>query len=102
MKAGIALLLAFVLAGCAAGRLYTHTTEPLTLDMKRTPVSETQTAGNIKHLVVSSDALSWAWDSNAIGDLAKKKGLSEVFFADLEILSILGFWNQYTVHVYGR
>ena len=97
-----AAALALFLLGCASGRLYTYTHAPLTLDMHRTPVSDTQNSGNIKHLVFYTNTLSWAWDSNAIGDLAKKKGLEEVYFADVETLSILGFWTQYTVHVYGK
>jgi len=41
-------------------------------------------------------------DSNAIGDIAKQNGIETVYFADLETMSILIIWNQYTVHVYGQ
>ena len=43
-----------------------------------------------------------AWDSAAIGDIAKKNGMTELYFADVETFSILHIWNQYTVHVYGK
>lgn len=95
-----AFIAAFLLTGCGMGAIYTHTVRPLTPDMHGTPVGSVESTGNIKHLSIS--VVSLAWDSNAIGDLAKKKGLSEVYFADIETLSILGFWSQYTVHVYGR
>ncbi|MGB3966979.1 MAG: hypothetical protein WBO45_09615 [Planctomycetota bacterium] len=42
------------------------------------------------------------WESNGIGDIARKIDLAEIDFADLERLSILGIWTQEWVHVYGR
>ena len=42
------------------------------------------------------------WDSNGIGDIARKNGLEAIYFADLETFSILGIWSQYRVHVYGK
>ena len=42
------------------------------------------------------------WDSNAIADAARKAGLTQVHYADLETLSVLGVWVQKTVHVYGK
>lgn len=97
-----AAALSLLLAGCGMGIVYTHTVQPLTLDMHKTPVAATEKEGDIKHLVLLSPALSVAWDSNAIGDIARKNGLKEIFFADLETLKVLGLWNQYTVHVYGK
>jgi hypothetical protein len=38
----------------------------------------------------------------AIGDVAKKAGMKEICFAELETLSVLRIWSQYTVHVYGK
>ena len=34
--------------------------------------------------------------------IAKENGIETIYYADLETLSILGIWNQYTVHVYGK
>ncbi len=95
-----ALVMLLVLSGCGAGALYTHTYQPVTLDMNHTRTSSTAAEGDIKHIQLN--IISVAWDSAAIGDVAKKQGLKELYFADLETLKILGIWNQYTIHVYGK
>lgn len=97
-----ALLLLPLLAGCGIGRIYTHTTLPLTRDFHRTPsgiAGGKEGLGNIKHVSYRVDVL---WDSNAIGDAAKEGGLTTVHYADLEIFSILGIWNHRWLHVYGE
>ncbi len=103
--ATVAATLALLLAGCATGIIYTHTVRPLTLDMHRTPITQTEKEGSIKLIkfppLVYSIGLV-AWDSAAIGDVAKKHGLQEIYYADLETFSILNVWNEYTVHVYGK
>jgi hypothetical protein len=33
---------------------------------------------------------------------AQRYGLKEVYFADIEIFSILGIWTHEKVHVYGK
>lgn len=96
------LVITALLTGCGGGFIYTHTVEPLTLDMKRTPVAETMKTGAIKHLSLRNSSISVEWSSNAIGDVARKNGLEEVYFADLETLAVLGVWRQRTVHVYGK
>jgi len=80
--------------------VYTHTWQPLTLDMNRTKIGTKSGTGEIKHLQIA--VVGVAWDSAAIGDIAQKQGLKEIYSADLEIFSILHIWNQYTVHVYGE
>ena len=92
----------FLLPGCTSGILYTHTWEPLSLDMHKTPVISTTGEGDVKHLQIPFTYLSVASDSNAIGDIAKKNGLKELYFADLETVRILSIWNRYWVHVYGK
>lgn len=87
-------------ASCTTGLIYTHTRQPLTLDMHKTVIVPTEAAGDIKH--IQFPYVGVAWDSAAIGDIAKKHGLKEVSYADLETLRVLGIWNQYTVHVYGQ
>ena len=98
--------------------LYTHTRQPLTLDMNRTSVVSASGQGDIKHIELIWAGLAWnsaalggpleldwagvSWDSAGIGDIARKQGLKEMYFADLEIFSILNIWNQNTVHVYGQ
>lgn len=96
------VLAALLVAGCSQGILYTHTFQPLTKDLHRTPVFAAGQEGDIKHLQIPYTAIGIAWDSAAIGDIAKKHGMSEVHYADLEVLRILMVWNRYTVHVYGK
>jgi hypothetical protein len=97
-----ALAINLVAAGCSVGILYTHTWQPLTLDTHTTKVASTSGEGDIKHLVLFYPQLSAAWDDASIGDIAKEKGLNELYFADLEYFSVLHIWNQYRVHVYGK
>ena len=96
----IALALALMISGCGVGIIYTHTYQPLVLDMHQTPVVQTEKDGNIKHIQIGQ--IGVAWDSAAIGDIAKKNGLTEIYSADLETFKVLSIWNQYTVHVYGK
>jgi len=114
--AAYALVVALLVSGCMAGQMsepmsgsmmpetpgfiYTHTWQPLTTDMDRTTVGAVSGEGNIKHIALNMPLV--AWDSAAIGDIAKKQGLNELYFADLETFSILRVWNRYTVHVYGK
>ena len=89
-----------LLAGCSPyGIVYTHIKKPLDTNMSRTLVDDSAAQGDIKHIRVYVDVM---WDSNAIGDIAKKHGIETVHYADMETLSVLGVWHQYTVHVYGR
>ncbi len=95
-----AVALALLLSGCSVGLIYTHTREPITHDTRPTKVVQTENRGDIKHIQISW--IGVAWDSAAIGDIAKKNGMNELYFADLETLRVLTIWNQYTVHLYGK
>ena len=97
--------MAFAFALLFSGCMYVHTIQPLTLNMDRTPVASVEKEGSLKLITFPPLAGSYqlvAWDSAAIGDIARKQGMQEVYFADLETFSILRLWNQYTVHVYGK
>lgn len=89
-----------VLSACTTGLVYTHTTRPLDLNLGGTEIGETRFTGEILHLQYKG--LSTAWDSNAIGAIARKNEMETIYYADLEFLSVLGLWNRYTVHVYGK
>jgi hypothetical protein len=95
----LTVLLPFLLSGC----LYVHTRQPVTSDMRQTPVSSYEKTGSIKVITwpLSNQGL-FAWGSAAIGDVAKEQGMKEVYFADVEIFSVLRVWNEYTLHVYGK
>ena len=89
-----------VLAGCTPrGLLYTHIRTPLDINMSQTPADGKNIHGDLKHFPFYVDVM---WDSNAIGDIAKQNGIETIYYADLETLRILIFWNKYTVHVYGQ
>ena len=96
-----AILGALFVCGCARGLVYTHVTQPLTVNFDRTPVADGYVAeGDVKELRYNS-YLRVIWDVNSIGALAKQAGLAEAYYADLETFSLLGIWTQYRVHVYG-
>lgn len=99
------VLVLLLVSGCTTGLLYTHTFQPLTLDMHRTPVGQTEKEGSIKMISFPwSNGINRlvAWDSAAIGDVAKKQGMQEIYYADVETFSILNIWNEYTIHVHGK
>jgi hypothetical protein len=111
-----------VLPGCLAGRpgpgvgrpvpfgglLFSNTVRPLDINQTATPTSQVRAKGDIKHAYFAVTAM---WDSNAIGDIAKKNGIETIYYADIEelvVLEILQYiyigpvWRQYTVHIYGK
>ncbi len=73
--------------------------------MSLTPSGVSEDEGSIRHLVLWPLGLwylHFMWDSNAIGDIAKEHGIETVYYADLEELSVLGIWHEYTIHIYGK
>ena len=107
------LLLPFV-TGCMSPRgigrssltgiVYTHIKIPLSADLVNSPVVVVHSDGKILQVKepVSGFGLYAEWDSNAIADLAQRHGLKTVYFADMEIFSILGIWTHRKVYVYGE
>ncbi len=92
----------FFTAGCTPrGYIYTHITEPLDINMSESVNQDMRRAGgNVKHFTYNIVRVRWG--SRGIGDVAKSAGIEKVYYADLETLSVLGVWNQYFVHVYGK
>ena len=80
--------------------IYQRITQPLDLNFTETPVFQRSNQSDIKHFKYL--LVDFQWDSNAIGQIAKQHGLSEIYYADLETLSILRVWNRYSVQIYGR
>ncbi len=107
---GIRLLLAAALlllhAGCASrGILYSHTVAPATEDFSKTPVGSKHATicGYRIREPISGYGVSAEWDSNYIRSAAKKAGISSIYYADLETLSIaLGVYQQRTLIIYGN
>ncbi len=96
------LVLLLPLCGCVNGLIYTHITQPLDVNFTSTAV-QTQKPEKAENDVKSIRYyVEINWDSNGIGDIARKHGMTELYYADFEELSVLGVWRQQWVHVYGR
>jgi len=95
-------------AGCGTGPLigvvYTKVTMPLTKDLHETPVTARTATGNIIKIKepVSGYGLYAEVNSNAIGEISKKHGISNVYFADQEVFSLLGIWTTKKIIIYGN
>lgn len=79
--------------------------EPYTTDLHNTRKTDIQGSGTIFHIQepISGYNLYIELNSNAIGDIAKKHGLTKVYFADLEIFEVLGgIWQHQKLHIYGE
>jgi len=89
------------LTSCSSGYIYTHVTRPLDINYSctPTPLDKVVGKGDVKHFryYIEID-----WDSNAIGDIARKHGIETLYYADLETISVLRVWRQKYVHLYGR
>ena len=77
---------------------------PLSGDLVNTPVIEIHSEGKVVQVKepFSGSGFYARWDSNAIGDIAQSYGLKKVYFADMEIFSILGIWRHEKVLIYGE
>ena len=82
-----------------SGCIYRHTVEPLTLNFLDTPSAIREASGDTKKVTYYVDV---QWDKNGIGAIAQKNGFEEVYYADLETLSVLNYWTQQWVHIYGK
>jgi hypothetical protein len=88
-------------SGCEIGLIYTHTVKPLNPDMHGTEMKPASGQGDIKQIAIQGISVTWGDDS--IGNIAREEGLTELYYADREILSVMfGIWSQETIHVYGR
>lgn len=104
----------FILAGCLTfgrmgsdslkGYVFKFVKVPLTMKLDNTPVTIFQSNGKIIKIEEPFSGYGFyaEFNSNAIGDIAKKHGLKKVYFADLEIFSILGIFKYKEVHIYGE
>ena len=90
---------ALAMSGCTTGAFFHHVTLPLDTNFNNTPVHPPASKGSTKEFRYYVDV---QWDSNGIGDIARKAGLSKVYYADRTVLSIAGVWTQVFVTVYGE
>ena len=104
----IALLAALApLGGCMTGLIYTHTVLPLTTNFNRTPIVEGKLEtgeSDVKDLRIPWPvSVDIRWHLNAIGETAKREGIEEIYYADIEHLGVFfNIWRQDFVHVYGK
>lgn len=108
------ILFLFLLGGCSyfdqfvggapTGNIFTHIRVPYTRNLDNTPVTNIHANGLIIHIEepVSGYGLYTEFNSNAIGDIAKRNGLTKVYFADIEIFDVLGIWHHERLHIYGE
>ena len=91
--------------GCAPGFIYTDITEPECVDMRSTPIGEKTSKGGLYkiELPFTKVNLTAEWNTRGLGDVAKKGGISTIYYCDLRTLSILGgiYRKQETI-VYGK
>ena len=94
----LAGLLGACLQGCGFGLLCTNVVVPLDLNMDETPAEPVTGKSDWKtfSVIVQVD-----WNSAAIADAAHKAGITHIQYADMEIFSVLIFWQQRTAIVYG-
>ncbi len=95
----------FVSTGCLNGLVYTHVTVPLDVNLERTPVYGGAKSDSWNTLRIPLPGFLFVqadWGSSAIADAARTRGLQHVYYADLEILRVLGVWTQRWAVVYGE
>ena len=91
--------------GCLSGGIYTHVTKPLDVNLNHTPVHDGGRGESWKTLripITSGLFIQVDWGSDAIGDTARRAGMTTIHYADLETLSVLGLWTQRWAVVYGE
>lgn len=94
------LLVAVFLAGCVAqGAIYSHTTRPLMTNFDATPVADSGSRSDVKTVAFYVDV---KWGDGGIGAIAREKGIAEIYYADIETITVLRYWKQEFVRVYGR
>lgn len=99
------ILPALLGSACVArGRVYTRVVEPYTKDFHETPVGD-KTCRVSEHLVkepVSGAGVSASWTTRAIAEAACREGITNLYYVDVETLSILNsLYRRRTLILYG-
>ena len=102
------------LTGCAAlphtpllpprGGLVEAVRAPLSLNYHATLAKPAKTGSATFHYfwVPLHSNLSFTWQSASIESAVRNGGLSEVEYADYEVLSVLGVYTRFTIIAYGN
>ena len=110
IKYKVFLILAAILvcSGCGPipiGVIYSDVVRPLDTNMENTKRGGERVSGKLYTIrePVTAVRVGAQWNSKAIGDVAKNKGLEKVHFADLRTESILfDLWKRETLYVWGE
>jgi len=100
----LTLALLLTCPGCVFGLLYSDVTFPLTTNLKGAPLGSKHAEMDVKEIrePFTGASIRVEWDSNAVGDIAKKFGIEKIYGADLRTVSVLfGIWRQEHVIVHG-
>ena len=102
-------LAACLLIAClgSTGCIYSHTVMPLDVNLNETPVYPGRQGDDSWKtlripLIVVPAYVQFDWGSSGIADAAHAQGMTEIYYADLETLSVLGLWQQRWAIVYGK
>ncbi len=107
----ILVLVTAMLSGCSTfgdnplpGYIYTNTKFPYTRDLDNTPLAEIEQGGKIFRITEPFSGYGMYTEimTNAIGDIAEKNGIQEVYFADMEVFSFLGIFKHNKLYIYGK
>lgn len=101
-------------AGCATyrapvippkGWIFTNVKHPLTADYNASPAGN-QLRVSSRHTQFFWDwlltGIKIGWDEADIDSIARRGGISEVSYAEVEVTEILGFYAKFEVSVYGN
>ena len=98
----------FCLTGCGTrplvGLIYTKVKMPLSRDLDVSPFKYNDGTGKVVRIrePISGYGIYAELNSNAIGEIAQKHGISTVYFADQQLFSVLGIWSSTEVIIYGE
>ena len=91
--------------GCRHGFIYSNVTVPVVTNMDKTPRGTKLAAISSKQIKepYSGLGLSAEWNSRAIGDAARRAGLSKIYYADMQTISVFGgVWKKQKILVMGK
>ncbi len=92
------------LSSCASGIIYTDVVRPFCTDLRGTTLGTKIERGGSHRVDIPTTRIDITaeWNSSAIGDIAKRNGISTVYSCDLRTLSVLsGLYRKEEIIVYG-
>ena len=93
----------FACTGCVTGAVFEFVTRPLDVNLNGPPVHKGYRGTSTKRLVIPYPfRMQFEWGSTAVADGMAKAGITKIYYADIQTLSVLGFWRQRWIYVYGE